>query len=585
MNFKLEKLLPLIIFGSVCFFSSVPVHSEGTEAPLSPIPAKIYEVSPVTQNVSWVTENSKRNITLIHFENRPYISITDLARLSEAQLGWQAPSQQACLSKIRSLLCFSWKDSVVFFDGKKTKPSYNVRFVDNQLFVAFDFVTSKYFEKFTRTELAFNSEKKELTQKIPVTLEIPPVENRGEYYSLSLPMASEDSYEVLKKAPNQLWLRMKGGRTAGSSILEGDDVIQEIKIIQKRHSADMMVKLGGGSSSYDLNFDPASKKLNLLVRLRNPVETPETSKEEKSSFSQTEVPFVEPPLVSEPKVNAGPVAAIPAPPATEIPKAVPLAIPTGKKVAIPSKSKDKNIRTVVIDAGHGGFDSGAMGVRGTLEKTINLRVAAAVADRLRKEKRLRVIMTRENDLFLPLDERTRMANEAGADLFVSVHCNSSVSAKHTGFEVYLLSGEASDEAAASVARFENSVVALESKKGDGSEKLTELLASMAVNNYMNDSSELAAVICRGVRKTSAVKQTFVKEANFFVLRGAQMPSVLLELDYLSNPISELKLRSSRFASIVAKGIAQGVLEFADRQRKKEEVISARSSQQSSGLPQ
>jgi N-acetylmuramoyl-L-alanine amidase len=111
------------------------------------------------------------------------------------------------------------------------------------------------------------------------------------------------------------------------------------------------------------------------------------------------------------------------------------------------------------------------------------------------------------------------------------------------------------------------------------------LASMAVNTYVNESSELAAVTCRGVKKTSAVKETAVKEANFHVLRGAQMPSVLIEVDYLSNPIAELKLRSSRFDSIVAKGIAQGILEFDERQRKKEEIISARSNPSGSGSPQ
>jgi N-acetylmuramoyl-L-alanine amidase len=146
-------------------------------------------------------------------------------------------------------------------------------------------------------------------------------------------------------------------------------------------------------------------------------------------------------------------------------------------------------------------------------------------------------------------------------MFVSVHCNSSLSAQSQGFEVYILSPDATDQAAEAVARIENSVVALETKKGESSSKLSSLLASMAVYTFINESSKAAALICRGVKKRTTADKTAVKEANFHVLRGAQMPGVLVELGYLSHPISEIKLRSSRYTDSLASGVADGIMEY------------------------
>ena len=232
-----------------------------------------------------------------------------------------------------------------------------------------------------------------------------------------------------------------------------------------------------------------------------------------------------------------------------------------------------NVRTYVIDAGHGGLDSGAIGVRGTLEKDINLAVARELARQLRKLKDVRVIMTRDKDEFIALGQRTSMANGANADLFVSIHCNSALSSKGNGFESYYLAADATDKAAAAVARVENSVVSLEVSKGADRGKLGRLLASMAVYNFMNESSKFASIVCRNLRDRSNIDKTAVKEADFFVLRGAQMPAVLLELEYLSNPVSEIRLRSSRYQSQLVKGIIEGILSY-DKQHRQEQSAYA-----------
>jgi len=197
-------------------------------------------------------------------------------------------------------------------------------------------------------------------------------------------------------------------------------------------------------------------------------------------------------------------------------------------------------------------DAGAIGPRGTFEKEINLRAAKELAQLLKKGAGHSSGFDPHQRRLRPLNKRTELANNAKADIFVSLHCNSSLSAKATGFEVYFLAPEATDKSAEALARIENSVVTLETKKNGDSSRLTALLASMAVYNYLNESSKFAAIICRGVRKKSSEDKTTVKEADFHVLRGAQMPGVLVELEYISNPISELKLRSSRYRQQLLK---------------------------------
>jgi N-acetylmuramoyl-L-alanine amidase len=345
-----------------------------------------------------------------------------------------------------------------------------------------------------------------------------------------------------------VWLRFIGGRAAGSAVLEGDNVIHRVRLVQRRHSTDVIVELGGAALSNEVYFDQSEKKLVIDVQ------------RQELQLVARETP---PAQASLPK---------PAPVVVPVPAA---RVDVAVKRVQPKPVADTRIRTIVIDAGHGGHDAGAIGVRGTYEKDINLKVARMLADRLSKEKNLRVILTRDSDEFIPLSTRTQIANDARADLFVSIHCNSSLSSKHTGLELYVLSPSATDEAAEAVARLENSVIALESKKGQKTDKLSTLLASMAVNNYINESLECATLLGRAMKTHASVDNSAVKEANFYVLRGAQMPSVLVELEYVSNPISELKLRSSRYQSQLAKAIATGVLDADKRFRKKQESMAAR----------
>ncbi len=462
------------------------------------------------------------SLPVVQMGRDDYLAIEQVARLSEAQLRWQAVTQQACLSRTTGLLCFNWDRRVVYKDGRPVKKKIDVRYQDNQLLVPLRFILSPEFQSFSGSKISWDAERQEIVQDLPVSVSLPPVERLPDRYRLSLKIPPNLVYHLIEKSPRRVWIRFVRGRSSGSQVLEGDKVIREIRLNQRRHSADLILKLGPAATGNDVFVENGRKKLVVDV------------------FTSAE-PRWEP---------------APAPDETES------AVPAIKK---------PGLRTIVVDAGHGGMDAGAIGPRGTFEKDINLRAANELARLLKRERGVRVILTRDRDEFVPLNRRADIANAANADLFVSIHCNSSLSSKSVGFEVYFLSPEATDRTAEGLARIENSVVALETKAKGGSSRLNELLASMAVYNFLNESSKFAAIICRGVKNKSNVDRTTVKEADFHVLRGAQMPSVLVELEYLSNPIAELKLRSSRYRGQLLRGVVDGILAYSRQLRQTQEA--------------
>ena len=190
-------------------------------------------------------------------------------------------------------------------------------------------------------------------------------------------------------------------------------------------------------------------------------------------------------------------------------------------------------KRVVIDAGHGGKDPGGRKAFGLREKEINLLVAKELSAMLKDEKNFEVLMTRTSDVFVQLDERSRIANDYKADIFISIHANASRDRREKGFEVYFMSENASDPGAAEVADYENSVLDLEEgqEKPDAS---AMLLHSLARNEYMNEGSQMAGLVSKELEKSTPMVNRGVKQAAFYVLRGTYAPGVLVELGFMTN---------------------------------------------------
>ena len=216
------------------------------------------------------------------------------------------------------------------------------------------------------------------------------------------------------------------------------------------------------------------------------------------------------------------------------------------------------IRRVILDPGHGGRDPGAM-YRGVQEKDITLDLAKRAAPELRKILGCEVLLTRDRDVFPPLEARTAMANTKEADLFVSIHVNASPNRRLSGIETYFLN-LATDEESMRVAARENATTTRSISD------LQVILNDLMLNSKINESNRLARSVHSGmlgaVRRKYRVRDLKVKQAPFYVLIGARMPAILVEVGFITNSTEHKRLNSSQYRDLLAKGIAQGIADYA-----------------------
>ncbi len=219
------------------------------------------------------------------------------------------------------------------------------------------------------------------------------------------------------------------------------------------------------------------------------------------------------------------------------------------------------IQRIVIDPGHGGKDPGCIGKEGTYEKDIVLDVCARLKKLLLQNKGLEIILTRETDIFVPLENRATIANQKKADIFISVHVNAYSNRKRAGVETFYLNFN-QDPDVLKVAARENATANKNiSQLGDILEKIirtSKLLESRDLANRLQES-----LITRLALKYQGIKNLGVKGGPFWVLKGGEMPSVLVEISHLSNPLEEKRLKTPQYRQAVAQGIYEGILQYIE----------------------
>ena len=226
---------------------------------------------------------------------------------------------------------------------------------------------------------------------------------------------------------------------------------------------------------------------------------------------------------------------------------------------------DMNIvkRMIVLDPGHGGHDPGAVGPKNLYEKDVVLDIALKLKKVLMEDPFNEVFLTRERDIFIPLEERTAMANRKNADLFVSIHANASPRREAKGIETYLLNWN-DDEEAIRVAARENAISLKKMRAMNRQVDIVDVIKSDLIReNKRDESIKLANYIQRSLisnldSDTKHVLNLGVKQALFYVLFGAKMPSVLVEVSFISNPEEERLLSNDAYRTEIAKGIAKGL---------------------------
>jgi len=222
------------------------------------------------------------------------------------------------------------------------------------------------------------------------------------------------------------------------------------------------------------------------------------------------------------------------------------------------------IDRIVIDPGHGGKDPGAIGRYGTKEKDVVLAIALYLKEMLEEELGIEVLMTREDDRFLELNQRTEFANRNQAKLFISIHANSNRNRKIRGVSTYFLGPENTEEAR-EVANLENSVIELEndSNYADLSRE-RYILSAIAQNVYNKESQDLADFVQKEISQACGLRDLGVRQAGFYVLWGASMPNILIETAFISNINEEKLLRSRSFHQKQAQAILRSIKEFKER---------------------
>jgi N-acetylmuramoyl-L-alanine amidase len=232
-------------------------------------------------------------------------------------------------------------------------------------------------------------------------------------------------------------------------------------------------------------------------------------------------------------------------------------IPGAPQPLQPSSPREApGIRTIVIDPGHGGREVGAVGPNGLLEKDITLTIARKLAAALSSKVGARVVLTRDDDSVVSLDQRTALANQYKADLFLSVHLNAAVVKDAKGSETYFLSLEASDELARKAAEAENV-----STTPNPTADLNLILWDLAQQAYIEESSRFAQSIQEEMNAATAVANRGVKQAPFKVLVGATMPAALVEVGFISNPEEEAKLQTEAFQTLMVESLTRAVQKY------------------------
>lgn len=348
-------------------------------------------------------------------------------------------------------------------------------------------------------------------------------------------------------APDRIAIDVSGA-TAGQSAFAGGSV-QNIR--QRQFSADtarIVLDLAEPAVVTNGNFSADGKSLRLSLR---PVPLTE--------FSGT---------IARGKTQIIPPAAFRAdPPKRRYEVTAPIRVNVGKGLPVVSGPADDSLPLVVIDAGHGGHDPGAISPHGgQLEKDVTLAIAKSVRNEILKSGRVRVALTRDTDKFIVLQDRFQLARKLRADLFISIHADSAESPEATGGTVYTLSEVASDREAQRLAARENKANIINGVNLGGADaNVSSILIALTQRETMNVSADFAKLLLREAAPNMRIRGNSHRFASFIVLKAPDTPSALFETGYLSNEADVTFLASQSGQGKVARALANAIqVHFARR---------------------
>ncbi|MBI3551974.1 MAG: N-acetylmuramoyl-L-alanine amidase [Elusimicrobia bacterium] len=473
-----------------------------------------------------------------------YLSAKEAGELYGGQVYWYPVSGRVQMSFRGQPLQFLVDSDEVRLGENKVKMDASVMLRTSAAFIPLAFFLSEEFSAFAGMDSTYNPRTKFLSVEKRSSVGSVRWFSYKDTTRLTVELDERLSYKPAARGVGGLEVSIPFGTVSSAEAAQIDDgVVEYFTLKQQSNAAKLSVKLADPKVHWRLKELGDPRRLVIDVYLGD---APSVPKDEPRRETRSEPP-------------AKAKAETAAPPAPE-----PSAPAASAGPVILGAGSDKVKRRIVVDAGHGGKDPGATGRSGTQEKDVNLSAAQELAKLLKQEGTFEVMLTRADDTFVPLADRSRLANEFGADLFISLHCNASHTHRDSGFEVYFLSEKASDPEAQKLADFENSVVELEGKSVQD-EQAAVILGELSKTENINAASEWAALLARDLSRRVDVENRGVKQAGFYVLRGTHAPAVLFEMAYLTNKGDEAKLESKKYRRRIVDGIYAGILDYAKRE--------------------
>jgi N-acetylmuramoyl-L-alanine amidase len=472
-----------------------------------------------------------------------YLDAKQVGELLGASVYWYPVSGRVELALRGRTLRFLVDSKEASAGGKTFAMAVPVKVRASRALVPLSFLESSDFEQWAGHDIRHNAKTKTLTVERQGTVGPARVFSYAGRTRVSLELAPGASWKASARGTGSVDVISDFGvAEAEESVDVQDDVVDSYALKQEARLARLTVKLAGKGQKW--------KATELKDPRRVVVDVYAPGEEIAEKVAEDDKPAV----VTVEK---------PAGVTTEV-------RPIGEKETVTAKASmsapaapTARRRLIVLDPGHGGKDPGAVGPRGTYEKDHNLAAALELARVLRERGDFDVLLTRETDEFIPLSDRSELANAKEADLFISLHCNAASNKRENGFEVYSVSETASDPEAEKLAAAENAVLALEGKSvEDETAKL--ILLAMTKTEMINESAAFSALATKALDKRVDGVNRGAKQAGFYVLRGTHAPAILVEMGFVTHSSEEAALGSRAFRRKMAEGLSAGIADYAKR---------------------
>lgn len=485
---------------------------------------------------------------------RLFVDAAASARLMGGKIYWYPVSGKLMLqNKGNKVVFFMKSDEVMLNDSKVSLP--NALIVrGGKAFLAMEFFVSKHFSRAFGFKLDYNPAVGVLSAQQKINISSINHFSYKDKTRVVLYLAEPLDFQTSQKE-NLFSITVPGGVVQEEEKLTiADGVVKSVDVFQENKMTRVML-------TPDDNFGKVTSfKLARPDRLVFDIE------KAARAISQS-IGDAAPEAALPPEGDVKVIAPGPPGPGIEPPfQSVSTGIVGPDSVRIPDKmTLEGGHKRIVIDAGHGGKDGGGRKTFGFKEKELNLLIAKELYTLLKDEDIFDVLLTRTSDVFIPLADRSRIANDFKADVFISIHANASRDRREKGFEVYFMSENASDPWAAEVADYENSVIGLEEGESGG-DPAALLLHNLARNEYINEGSRLAGLVSKELERSTPFVNRGVKQAAFYVLRGTYAPGILAEMGFMTNTKDQKDLNDKKVRSKIASAIYKGVIKYAQMKK-------------------